>query len=91
MTVTSGFGSADFRASTLRRAARTTTSTLPTVLIAGVAWPLYKVQALMVAAVLLAAVGVGTGSAELTAWVVTAGTVMVWWVQRTRHQYRPSV
>ena len=54
----------------------------PTVEIAGVDWPLYKLQAVIVgvlAAVLVAGV---TQSGVLTAWTLTITSVVTWWARR---------
>ena len=61
---------------------RETPAPAPTVEIAGVNWPLYKLQAVIVgvmAAVLVAAV---TQSGVLTAWTLTIITVVTWWARR---------
>lgn len=56
--------------------------------IAGVAWPLYKLQALMTFLVVALAVGVGTTSAVAAVWVATIASVAVWFTQRARHRRR---
>ena len=57
-----------------------------TVDIAGVAWPVYKVRALVVAAVaaLIALALTGSGEATMWAWALTLTTL--WWAGRLRPQ-----
>jgi hypothetical protein len=48
------------------------------VLIAGVAWPIYKLAALLVGAVVLVAVGIVTSSAAPTVLTAAASATAVW-------------
>lgn len=48
------------------------------VLIAGVPWPVYKLAALLVGAVVLVAVGVVTASASSAVLAATASAIAVW-------------
>lgn len=58
---------------------------VPSVDVAGVPWPAYKVHALLVALVVAATVLGVTGSAELTVWITTAATTVTWWSLRLAH------
>lgn len=53
-----------------------------TVDLAGVAWPVYKVQALIVAAVVALAVLVLTQSGQVTMWACGLTLTTVWWAGR---------
>ncbi|GGF29748.1 hypothetical protein [Williamsia phyllosphaerae] len=54
----------------------------PTVEIAGVDWPLYKVQAIVIGILVATLVGAVTQSGELTAWTLTIVTAVAWCVRR---------
>ncbi|GAA1462345.1 hypothetical protein [Williamsia maris] len=58
----------------------------PTVEIAGVDWPLYKLQAVAFGLVVALLVGIVTESAEWTAWTLTIATAAVWWLRRAAHR-----
>ena len=58
---------------------------VPSVDVAGVPWPAYKVHALLVAVVAAAVVLGITGSPELAVWVTTAATTVTWWALRLAH------
>ncbi|GAA1893217.1 MAG: hypothetical protein INR72_04395 [Williamsia herbipolensis] len=58
---------------------------VPSVDVAGVPWPAYKVHALLVALVVAAAVLTVTRSPELTVWVTTASATVSWWGLRLAH------
>ena len=58
---------------------------VPSVDVAGVPWPAYKVHALLVALVVAATVFGVTGSPELTVWITTAVTTVTWWSLRLAH------
>lgn len=57
----------------------------PTVEIAGVDWPLYKLQAVVIGILAAVLVGAVTQSGELTAWTLTVATAVAWWVRRVSH------
>lgn len=57
---------------------------VPVVDVAGVSWPLYKVQALLAAVLLGVAAFLVTGSGQITMWVSALSLATVWWVQRAR-------
>ncbi|MGJ0120881.1 hypothetical protein ACQ7HM_16895 [Williamsia sp. MIQD14] len=61
---------------------RSERAVVPTVSIAGVAWPLHKLAAVLVAVVVAVVVGVVSGSGEVTAWAVTVAATAVWWTGR---------
>ncbi|AZG43730.1 hypothetical protein [Gordonia insulae] len=66
-------------------------STAPVVQVAGAAWPLYKVHA-VIAALIVAVVALGlTGSGQAVAWASAAALVTVWWTERLwQTAHRPS-
>ncbi|MGN5240562.1 MULTISPECIES: hypothetical protein [unclassified Rhodococcus (in: high G+C Gram-positive bacteria)] len=58
--------------------------------IAGTEWPLYKLEALAVGALLLIALFVITGTAQIAVLTAAAATTVTWWVRlayyrRTSH------
>ncbi|MCK0092876.1 hypothetical protein HCA61_02955 [Rhodococcus sp. HNM0563] len=58
--------------------------------IAGTEWPLYKLEALAVGALLLIALFVITGTAQIAVLTAAAATTITWWVRlayyrRTSH------
>ena len=53
-----------------------------TVDIAGVAWPVYKVCALVVAVIAALIAFVLTGSGEVTMWASALSLTTLWWVGR---------
>lgn len=55
-----------------------------TVDIAGVAWPVYKVRALVVAAIAALIALVLTGSGEVTMWACALTLTTLWWAGRLR-------
>ncbi len=55
-----------------------------TVDIAGVAWPVYKVRALVVAAVAALIALALTGSGEATMWASALTLTTLWWAGRLR-------
>ncbi len=65
-----------------------TRDSLPAVVIAGVEWPVYKVQAVVIGVLLAVIVAVATESGELTAWTLALGTATAWWVRRAVHARR---
>ncbi len=67
---------------------REASTAMPTYPIAGVDWPLYKLQAVVIGLLLALVVGVATGSGELTAWTLTIGTGAAWWIRRVAHSKR---
>ena len=56
----------------------------PTVAVAGVAWPLYKLQAVALAVLVGMLALIATGSGQITMWLSAATLVGVWWLQRYR-------
>ncbi|MGU3294129.1 hypothetical protein [Williamsia sp. M5A3_1d] len=69
--------------------ARSERTAAPTVSIAGVAWPMHKLAAVLAALVVAVVVGVLTGSGEVTAWAVTIAATAVWWTGRLATPRRP--
>ncbi|MDL9937429.1 hypothetical protein QSJ18_11795 [Gordonia sp. ABSL1-1] len=57
-----------------------------TVDVAGVAWPAYKLHALLVGIVVAMAIFALTASGQLTMWVTAGAVLVVWWGGR----YRPG-
>ncbi|MBJ7291638.1 hypothetical protein [Williamsia sp.] len=60
----------------------------PTIDIAGVDWPLYKLQAVLIGIMAAVLVGALTQSGELTAWTLALGTSAAWWIRRSAHARR---
>ena len=65
----------------------TTTGTraVPSVDVAGVPWPAYKVHALVVGLLATVVLGLATQSAEITVLAGAAITTAVWWALRVSH------
>ena len=61
------------------------TPAVPSIDVAGVPWPAYKVHAMLVALVVAMIVLTATRSAELTVWITTAATTVAWWGLRYTH------
>lgn len=58
--------------------------------LAGVSWPLYKLQALAVAVVVAVITLVAFASLEVVAWASAITLVVTWWVARHRAVRGPS-
>ena len=58
---------------------------VPSIDVAGVPWPAYKVHALLVALVVAVVVLAITRSPELTVWVTAATATVSWWGLRLAH------
>ncbi|WP_299576752.1 hypothetical protein [uncultured Williamsia sp.] len=58
---------------------------VPSVDVAGVPWPAYKVHALIVGLLVAVVVGVATLSAETTVLAAAATTTAAWWALRVAH------
>lgn len=56
----------------------------PTVAVAGVAWPTYKIRAVLAAVVAAVASLAMAGSLEITAWVGAVVLLVTWWGGRYR-------
>ncbi|MBT0565242.1 hypothetical protein [Williamsia sp. CHRR-6] len=60
---------------------RTPEDTSRTMLVAGVAWPLYKVRTLVIGALTALLAFAMTGSGEVTAWAVVVAVGLCWWLR----------
>ncbi|MEU5842744.1 hypothetical protein [Rhodococcus sp. NPDC047139] len=56
--------------------------------IAGTAWPLYKLEALLTGILALLALFVVTGTAQTAVLGAAAATTLVWWVRRIHYRRR---
>lgn len=70
-----GFGPADDTRSEM-------TTLQSEISVAGAAWPVYKVIALVASLLTAVMVGLATQDAELTTWLVVAVAVSTWWGAR---------
>lgn len=61
---------------------------LPTVDLAGTAWPLYKLEALALGVLLFLAVLVITRTLQTAVLAAAASTVVVWWARRLHYTRR---
>lgn len=65
--------------------------TLPSIDIAGVAWPVHKVHALVVGMVVAVVLAVVTRDAQIAVVAATAVTTGAWWVLRVIHAGPPRL
>lgn len=62
----------------------------PSVDVAGVRWPLYKVRALVAMVIVAGVVFVATGSGQLSMWASATAMLTVWWGGRLLSAIRSS-
>ena len=66
-----------------RHRPRTGVGSGPTVTVAGAAWPVYKLVAVIASILTAVMVGAATMDAQLTSWLVVIVAMSSWWGART--------